>query len=137
MIILENDDMSFTLKETLYLSEKLGIPLVFDYHHHLANREEVGNYQEDWLRVVESWKESPLPVKMHISSPKNEADFRAHADLIDLDMFWSFVETAKGTVDQIDVMIEAKSKDEALFALMKDIHACKQVKWVNETSFIV
>ena len=37
MIILENDDTSFTLEDTLYLCEKLDIPLVFDYHHHLAH----------------------------------------------------------------------------------------------------
>lgn len=33
MIMLENDDTSFTLEDTLYLCEKLNIPLVFDYHH--------------------------------------------------------------------------------------------------------
>lgn len=136
MIILENDDTTFTLKDTLYLCEKLGIPLVFDYHHYLANHEEGDDLQGDWLRVVESWKNSLLPVKMHISSPKSKTDFRAHADTIDLNLFWEFIEIAKGTVGQIDVMIEAKLKDEALFQLMKDVHTSKSVQWVNAASFI-
>lgn len=31
MIMLENDDVTFHLEDTLYICEKLGIPLVFDY----------------------------------------------------------------------------------------------------------
>ena len=135
MIILENDDSSFNLKETLYLSEKLGIPLVFDYHHHLANHEKGTSFEEDWSRVVDSWSHSLLPVKMHISSPRSEKDFRAHADFVDLEMFWTFAEAVKGTVEQIDVMIEAKLKDESLFRLIKDIREQKQVEWVTATSF--
>ena len=135
MIILENDDKTFTLKDTLYLCEKLGIPSVFDYHHFLANHEPGATFEEDWPRVVQSWYGSKLPLKMHISSPKSEKDFRAHSDTIDLQMFWDFVEATKGTVEQIDVMIEAKLKDEALFQLMKDIKSEKKVQWVTATSF--
>lgn len=47
MIMLENDDKSFHLHDTLYLCEKLAIPLVFDYHHHLANNEDT-EWQKDW-----------------------------------------------------------------------------------------
>ena len=137
MIILENDDASFNVKETLYLCEKLGIPLVFDYHHHLANHIEGTVLKEDWMRIVDSWRDSPLPIKMHISSPKSEKDFRAHAETVDLDMFWSFVDVVKGTTEQIDVMIEAKLKDEALFQLMQDIRQNKRVEWVTATSFRV
>ena len=72
MIMLENDDTSFTLDDTLYLCEKLGIPLVFDYHHHLAHHQNE-NWKENWDRIVATWRDSPLPIKMHISSPKSEA----------------------------------------------------------------
>ena len=55
MIILENDDTTFTLEETLYLGEKLDIPVVFDLHHHMMNNEQEDWY-EDWARVVHTWK---------------------------------------------------------------------------------
>ncbi|MGM9923023.1 MAG: UV DNA damage repair endonuclease UvsE [Bacillus sp. (in: firmicutes)] len=135
MIMLENDDTTFTWRDTLYLCEKLGIPLVFDYHHHLANREEEGSLLEGWKRTIVVWRHSELPLKMHISSPKSPADYRAHADLIDLDAFWEFVEQVDGTVAQVDVMIEAKLKDEALFQLMKEIRQTKRVEWITETCF--
>lgn len=137
MIILENDDTTFTLKDTLYLCEKLGIPLVLDYHHYLANNGKNSCLYDDWIRVVNTWKISQLPLKMHISSPRSPKEFRAHADDIDLNMFWEFVELVRGTVDQVDVMIEAKLKDEALFRLMKDIRSMKKVQWMTETSFII
>ncbi|MFS0784394.1 UV DNA damage repair endonuclease UvsE [Bacillus sp. 1P06AnD] len=135
MVILENDDTTFTMGDTLYLCEKLGIPFVFDYHHFLANHRKGESFSEEWSRVAATWSHSELPVKMHISSPRSEKEFRAHAELIDPLMFWDFVEAVNGSVDQIDVMIEAKGKDEALFQLVRDIRSSKPATWVNEASF--
>ncbi|WP_050613770.1 UV DNA damage repair endonuclease UvsE [Bacillus testis] len=136
MVILENDDKVFNVRDTLYLCEKLGIPFVFDYHHYLVNHTKEESIQEEWPRIAATWGQSELPVKVHISSPKSEADCRAHAELIDLEMFWDFVGLVKGTVAQIDVMIEAKGKDEALFQLVRDLKAHKQAEWINDSSFI-
>lgn len=121
MIMLENDDKTFTLNDTLYLCEKIGIPLVFDYHHHLANHEKEAKWENEWDRIVSTWSFSELPVKMHMSSPKSEKDFRAHADFIDVNEFKQFLHHVKGSVSQIDVMLEAKSKDNAVFALVKEL----------------
>lgn len=134
MIMLENDDTSFTLDDTLYLCEKLGIPLVFDYHHHLAHHRNE-NWEDSWYRIVATWKDSPLPIKMHISSPKNEAEFRHHSDYVDVNMFFRFLKEIKGTVPQIDCMIEAKKKDEALFSLMKEIKQREDVEIIDGASF--
>ncbi|KKB42203.1 UV DNA damage repair endonuclease UvsE [Bacillus thermotolerans] len=134
MIMLENDDTSFTLDDTLYLCEKLGIPLVFDYHHHLAHHENE-KWEENWDRVVATWKDSSLPIKMHISSPKSESAFRHHSDYVDIDMFFRFLREIKGTVPQIDCMIEAKKKDEALFTLIQEVKKRKDVEMMGGSSF--
>ncbi len=136
MIMLENDDTTFTVKETLYLCEKLGIPMVFDYHHHLANYEEE-SWVEDWQRVTATWKQSPLPIKMHISSPRSEKEFRAHADYVDPDMFLAFLREIKGTVPEIDCMIEAKQKDGALFRLMSDLQGRAELVRIDQSTFFV
>jgi UV DNA damage endonuclease len=136
MIILENDDTSFTLDDTLYLCEKLEIPLVFDYHHHLAHHENP-NWEENWERVVGTWKHSPLQIKMHISSPRSEKEFRHHSDYVDVDMFLKFLKEIKGSVPQIDCMIEAKKKDEALFRLMEEIKERGGVEIVDGSSFLL
>lgn len=136
MIMLENDDKVFTVQDTLYLCEKLGIPLVFDLHHHEANNEDI-HWEKNWERILATWKNSPLPIKIHISSPRSEKDFRAHADYIDPMGLQRFLEKIKGTVKQIDIMIEAKKKDEALFKLVTDIKEANQYEWVDGSTFII
>ncbi|MHC0038560.1 UV DNA damage repair endonuclease UvsE [Pseudoneobacillus sp. C159] len=134
MIMLENDDTSFTVEDTLYLCEKLDIPLVFDYHHHLAHHQN-DNWEVHWERVVHTWSQSPLPIKMHISSPKSTKEFRHHSDFIEVEMFFKFLNAIKGSVPQIDCMIEAKRKDEALFQLMEEIKERKDVRVIDGSTF--
>jgi len=136
MIMLENDDTTFTVKDTLYLCEKLGIPMVFDYHHHLANHEEE-DWVSDWERIVTTWTHSALPIKMHISSPRSEKEFRAHADNVDPEMFMTFLNEIKGSVPEIHCMIEAKQKDGALFQLVRDLKERGGFKWLDQTNFVV
>lgn len=136
MIILENDDTVFTAEDTLYLCEKLNIPMVFDYHHHLTN--DGGRSWEDlWDRIVKTWEHSPLPVKMHISSPKTEKQPKAHHDYIDSKPFFSFLGQINGSVKNIDCMIEAKMKDEALFALMRNVKKDDTFQVLNGSTFMV
>lgn len=136
MIMLENDDKTFTVNNTLYLCEKLGIPMVFDYHHHLANHEDTEkDWFEQWGRIIKTWEHSALPIKMHISSPRSEKDYRAHADYVDPEMFLQFLQQIKGTVPEIHCMIEAKQKDLALFQLVKDLQELGGFKWIDQSSF--
>lgn len=136
MIMLENDDTTFTLENTLYLCEKLEIPLVFDLQHHLANHDN-SDWKPQWERIVETWKHSPLPVKMHISSPRSDQDFRAHNDFVDPDMFMRFLHDIKGTVPQIDCMIEAKRKDGALFQLVNNLKGYPEIEWIDQATFSI
>jgi UV DNA damage endonuclease len=136
MIMLENDDTSFTLLETLYLCEKLEIPLVFDLHHHLAFHQEK-DWLSNWDRIVRTWEHENFPIKMHISSPKNEKQFRHHADYIDPDMFVGFLHDIKESVPQIDCMIEAKQKDKALFKLVEDLKQYPEITFETKASFTI
>ncbi|CAM3954672.1 UV DNA damage repair endonuclease UvsE [Mesobacillus zeae] len=136
MIMLENDDKSFTMNDTLYLCEKLGIPHVFDYHHHLANPG-LENWEEHWKRTAATWENSPLPVKMHISSPRSEKDFRAHADYIDTRMFMDFLNAIKGSVPEIHCMIEAKQKDASLFRLAEELEGEAGVERLGKVKFLL
>lgn len=136
MLILENDDTTFHLGDALYVCEKLNVPLVFDYHHHLAHfEEEAEGWEQDWERVVQTWEHSPLPVKMHISSPRDEKNFRAHADYVDPKMFMDFLQGIKGSVPEIHCMIEAKKKDEALFQLMEEMKSYPEIEIIDGASF--
>jgi UV DNA damage endonuclease len=74
---------------------------------------------------------------MHISSPKNEKEFRHHADFIDPYMFFDFLQEIKGSVAEMYCMIEAKRKDEALFQLMEEVKKRDDVEIVDGSSFYI
>lgn len=133
MFILENDDKTYNVEDVLYLCEKLSIPLVFDLHHHQANHEN-SNWTAFWDRIVKTWADSSLPVKVHLSSPKNEKQFRHHADFVDPTMFLDFAHKVKGSVPQVDCMIEAKQKDESLFQLVRELKSDPSIEWVNNST---
>ncbi|BBI35739.1 UV DNA damage repair endonuclease UvsE [Cohnella abietis] len=138
-ITLENDDKTFTAAETLSIAEEVGVPMVLDIHHHAVNP---GDEQavDLWPRILKTWDRfswneqqakladegvAPqwLPPKIHVSSPKSESDLRGHADHIDVEPLVKFLYEIASTTPAIDVMIEAKRKDEALLKLMEDFRA--------------
>jgi UV DNA damage endonuclease len=109
-ITVENDDKAgmYTIQD-LYngIHQRIGIPLVFDFHHHFCNP---GDYsQEESLKLaVSTWPEGVVPV-VHYSEPKSETDkryIRAHADMV--------VHAIPLYGQTVDVMLEAKSKECAL-----------------------
>ena len=119
-IAIENDDKIYNIKDCLLLCETLNIPMVLDYHHHICNNDNlnIDNYLE---RIFKTW--SNLPPKIHFSSPKNKTkkDFRSHHDYIDINDFIQFLEKIKYYNINLDIMLECKQKDEALFKLVRQL----------------
>jgi len=115
-LVLENDDTSFTMRDVLELAERLGIPMVFDIHHHMCHSD-----GEDWVeylpRIIQTWGDRTP--KMHLSSPKSEREFRAHADNIDVDQFIQFASALSNY--NVDIILECKNKDDALLTLRREL----------------
>ena len=70
MIVLENDDKTYTVTETLLLCEKLQIPMVLDYHHFLCNHDPKEKINDLLKRILNTWKFTNLNPKIHFSSQK-------------------------------------------------------------------
>lgn len=118
LIILENDDKVFNIKDTLYICKKLNIPMVLDYHHYICNNE--GENINDFIEeIFNTWK-NKTP-KVHISSSKNKKEYRTHHDYINITDFIKLKEIIKKTNRNVDIMIEAKEKDNALFKLTRQL----------------
>lgn len=134
-IIIENDDKSYTAKETLDLCKILKTPMVLDVHHHNCNNN--GEKIEDMLEeILNTWDNEKLPPKLHFSSPREGEKDRKHSDFINSKEFVEFIEKAKNINRDFDVMLECKEKDIALIQLVKDIKIIKpQYKWIDESSF--
>ena len=87
--------------------------------------------------IFATWKN--INPKIHFSTPKNKTkrDFRSHHDYINSDDFIQFIEKIKKYNVDIDVMIEAKAKDDALFRLVRELKYKTNYKFIDETSFEV
>lgn len=117
-IAIENDDKIYNIKDCLNLCNILNIPMVLDYHHHICNND--GLNIDDYIKeIFSTWKN--ITPKIHFSSPKNKTkkDFRTHHEYINIDDFISFLEKIKSLNTNIDIMLECKAKDEALFRLVR------------------
>lgn len=134
-LILENDDKTFTANDTLKTCKILNIPMVLDVHHHICNNdgEPLSSILGD---ILDTWNKDILPPKVHFSSPRNGDKDRKHADYINPEDFINFINECKVFNRDLDVMIEAKQKDLALYKLVEDIKELKKDwKWIDKTTF--
>ena len=81
MIVLENDDKSYNIKDTLRICNELDIPMVLDYHHYKCNNEKE-SIEEYIEKIFKTWKKE-IP-KIHFSSPKSTKEYRSHHDFINI-----------------------------------------------------
>ena len=116
-LTVENDDKAsmYSVKDLMYLHDRIGIPIVFDYHHFQFCTG--GQTEEEALRLAHStWPEGITPV-VHYSESKalHEGNPRikpqAHSDYIN-----RLPETYGLTVD---VMVESKAKEQAILPFLK------------------
>ena len=135
-IALENDDKIYNIIDVLEICKKLNIPMVLDYHHFICNNdsEKLENYIKN---IMDTWK--TLNPKFHFSSPKSKLkkEFRSHHDYIDVDEFIKFINILKPYNKDVDIMLEAKNKDDALFRLVRQLKYKTNYKFIDETTFIV
>ena len=115
-LTLENDDRSYSPEDLLPLCTRLGIPLVYDVHHHRCLKDRF-SIQKATCISVETWDREPL---FHLSSPKNgwdAPDIRKHHDYInvsDLPDLWRLMD--------VTVEVEAKAKELAIIKLMEELN---------------
>ncbi|QPH04056.1 UV-damage endonuclease [Epichloe festucae Fl1] len=118
-LVLENDDVSWSVHDLLPVCEELNIPLVLDYHHHNivfdpvvreGTHDIIGLYD----RIKTTWSKKGITQKMHYSEPTAPAvtprDRRKHSPR---------VKTLPPCANDMDLMIEAKDKEQAVFELMR------------------
>jgi len=108
-LTVENDDKAsmYSVKDLMYIHERIGIPIVFDYHHHKFNTG--GLSEKDALELaMTTWPEDITPV-VHYSESKslheNNSKIKpqAHSDFIS--------DTIKTYGNNVDVMVESKMKE--------------------------
>ena len=122
-LTIENDDKLslYSVKDLMYIHERIGIPIVFDYHHYNCQQDPMS--QEDALKLAASTWPAGIPPVVHYSEAKrlHENDpkikIQAHSDYIT-----SLPDTYG--ID-VDIMVEAKKKELAILPYLQ-AHKLKQ-----------
>lgn len=135
-IAVENDDKVYNIKDVLELCHKINVPMVLDYHHFICNneKEDINDYLKE---IIDTWN-GKLP-KMHFSSPKSKLkkEFRSHSNYINKECFIKFINILKKQDKDIDIMLEAKAKDDAVSRLARCLKYKTNYKFLDETTFII
>ena len=136
LIILENDDKTYTVSDTLSLCEELKIPMVLDYHHFICNHLKNEKINKLLPRIIKTWDNTNLNPKMHFSTSINSKQKRNHSTYLNYNFFIKFLKLLKPLNADIDIMLEAKGRDEALFRLIRQLKFYKDFK-VKGTTIIL
>ena len=127
---LENDDKTYNADETLAACLRQDVPFMFDYHHHMANLCEVP-LEKILPAGFATWSSTGLKPKIHISSPKSEKAYRSHADYVDPEFIRPLIDILRGIGQDVDFMIEAKTKDKAALSLAGELAKIRGVKRIG------
>ena len=112
-LTVENDDKAsmYSVKDLMYIHKKIGIPIVFDYHHHKFCTGDLT--EEEALKLAATTWPKGIKQEVHYSEPKEGNKPQAHAD---------YIKQLPETYGlDIDVMVEAKAKELAILPFIKNI----------------
>ena len=108
-LTVENDDKAsmYSVKDLMYIHERIGIPIVFDYHHHKFCTGDMTE-QEALKLAISTWPKVITPV-VHYSESKalHESNEKlkpqAHSD---------YINNLPNTYgNKVDIMVESKAKE--------------------------
>lgn len=135
-IILENDDKIYTVLDVLQICEELKIPMVLDYLHYKCN-----NNKEDLIellpRIFATWNNTGLVPKIHFSTSKSRKEKRSHSFYINYKDFIKFLKMLSIINKDVDIMLECKGKDEALFRLVRQLKFYTNINFLDNVNFIL
>ena len=110
-LTVENDDKAtmYSVLDLMYIHQKIGIPIVFDYHHHQFCTG--GLTEEDALKLASTTWPDGITQEVHYSESKEGNKPQAHSD---------YIKQLPETYGlDIDIMVEAKAKELAILPFIK------------------
>tara|TARA_B110001450_G_scaffold206461_1_gene196570 strand:+ start:2856 stop:3635 length:780 start_codon:yes stop_codon:yes gene_type:complete len=119
-LVLENCEKNFSIKDCLIVSEKVNVPIVFDTHHYdcykkIHSEEKFENPEYYIPKILETWNKRNIKVKFHVSE-QGTGKIGHHSDYIEIIPEY-LLDIPEKYNKEIDIMIEAKMKEKAIFKL--------------------
>jgi len=111
-LTIENDDKGsmYSVKDLMYIHQKTGIPIVFDYHHHqfctgdLSEEQALKLAATTWPKGIRQEVHYSESKQLHEKNPKEKP--QSHSD---------YIMVIPNTYElDLDIMVEAKAKELAI-----------------------
>ncbi len=116
-LVIENDDRLYSLNDCLEISDRIGIPILFDiFHHQCLNNGEA--LDDAFKSAASTWTKKDGAPMMDYSSQENGARIGKHAQSIDIEDFRKYVPYIQKY--NVDVILEIKDKE---ISALKAIHS--------------
>ena len=117
-IVIENCERQYNYADMLELSKLINRPVVFDTHHHDCYVKMVSQLPDPSsfiLDIMKTWTKHGLIPKFHISEQAPDKRVGAHSNFVENIPDYLLEVIKKG--HKIDIMIEAKRKEQAVLHL--------------------
>jgi len=113
-LVVENDHVSYSLKDCLEIHERTGVPIVFDtFHHECLNNGE--RMREAVLLSKKTWKKRDGNLIVHYSSQKKGGRKGSHSESVDVRNFKKIMKEIGNL--SFDLMLEIKDKEKSLLKI--------------------
>ena len=131
-LTVENDDKAsmYSVKDLMYIHKRIGIPIVFDYHHHKFCTGDLSE-QEALELALSTWPKGITPI-VHYSESKmlhegnEKLKPQAHSD---------YINTLPDTYgNDVDIMVEAKVKELSILPYINS-NKCEYSGLLNTASY--
>jgi len=117
-LVIENDHVSYSLKDCLDIHKKTGVPVVFDsFHHECLNNNE--SMKKAFSMAKKTWKKKDGNIVVHYSSQKKDGAYGSHSEAIDIEHYKKVLKDF-GSKD-FDLMLEIKDKEKSLLKIKNNI----------------
>lgn len=118
-LVIENDDKSYNVSDTLEISSIINVPVVFDNLHNQVNPCDKNMSDYYWINECKkTWKEKDGRQKIHYSQQDPLKKPGSHSQSIMISKFMSFYDKLDR---DIDIMLEVKDKNLSAVKCIKRI----------------
>lgn len=119
-LVLENCEKCYSIEDCLRISDAVNIPVVFDTHHYdcylqLHPEVKLKTPREYMPHIIQTWQRRGIKPKFHVSE-QGSGRVGHHSDYIETIPYYLMEIPFKYRIN-IDIMIEAKMKEQAIFKL--------------------
>jgi len=117
-LVIENCERNYSVEDCLEIGKRCHIPVVLDLHHYDCWSHPQLSLKQLIPQVIETWQSSHRRIIMHLSEQAPHLRLGAHSDYVENIPHIIFHTIRKYSIE-IDLEIEAKMKEQAIFHLYR------------------